>query len=101
MLFLAAAAGPLTFVASHAGRPDAADLYLVLETPFAKNGPLEPSSFGAREVGPVNGLVARLIYAPVSAHVRLQAAGHVMLPAGLIAALCGIQVNPQQRFTRS
>ena len=86
---LALSVGPVALLASTAGKADPADLYLVIDA-----GPALPAghmaALGARDIGPTRGVLARMLHAPPAARRRLLDAGYILLPAGALAALCGI-----------
>ncbi|MEO0502244.1 MAG: hypothetical protein AAFZ14_02880 [Pseudomonadota bacterium] len=94
---LALSVGPLALLASTAGKADPADLYLVIDV-----GPVLPArqvaALGGRDVGPTRGALARMVHAPPAVRQQLLDAGHFLLPAGALAAICGVGAD---RFTAS
>lgn len=92
--------GPLTFVASQAGRTDTADLYLVFEVSAKSASDTALQAYGARDIGPQRGLLGRMVHAPDGSRDRLLNAGYIMLPAGSLAALCGANAD-NSTFLRS
>lgn len=89
---LALLVGPMALLATQVGRPDPADLYIVFDAlgpPLSKQK-LEAS--GGIGVGPLRGLLAEIVHAPPSSREQLAQAGYIMLPAGKMAAICGIQL---------
>ena len=87
----AALAGPLAFLATKTNTVDPADLYLVMA--INRN---EVLAFpDVSEVGPQNAPLAIMINAPAAARSELVLAGYLLLPVGALAALCGVQTDPQ------
>ncbi|MEP2642420.1 hypothetical protein [Roseobacter sp.] len=83
--------GPVAFIASQSGQQDAADLYVVVEVGAQPLSQETLVVFGARDVGPVRSVLAKMILAPPAARERLLDAGYILLPASALAALCGIE----------
>lgn len=101
LFLLAFSAGPVAFLAHQSGRADATDLYLVFSTVSKTASSPNLTRHGAREIGPLRGWLTQMVYAPPSAHASLLKAGFYVLPAGAIAALCGIEPTPKRLADRS
>ena len=78
-------AGPLAFVASHVGKTDGGNLYVML---WNEAGDDLLTAFGARQIGPERSALAQLIEAMPDAKNQLLQAGYLLVPAGSFAALC-------------
>lgn len=87
---LAILAGPFAFAASYLGKPDPNELYLVFDFGLGGSVRSDVIATGARAVGPQRGILAEMFHAPPGAFETLVAAGYVVLPAGQLAALCGV-----------
>ncbi|SMX25418.1 hypothetical protein [Boseongicola aestuarii] len=81
---------PLAIVSSQAGQADPADLYIIVDGGGSSLSQRNLISYGASEVGPFRGLLAKMIHAPPSSRTLLLQAGYVMVPASTLAAICGI-----------
>lgn len=93
---LAAFAGPFAFLATKTNTVDPADLYLVMA--IDRNEVLAVPNVS--EVGPQNAPLAVMINAPAAARSELILAGYLLLPVGALAALCGVQTDPQMPLPR-
>ena len=80
-------------VASQAGQADRADLYIIIDGGGSSLSPHRLKSFGASGVGPQRSRLARMIHAPPSSRGKLLQAGYIMLPAGILAEICGIATD--------
>lgn len=85
--------GPLTLVASQAGQADPSDLYFVLDTGGPSLSQKTLGSYGVADVGPLGGVLAKMVHAPPSSRDQLLQAGYVMLPAGQLAEICGLKTH--------
>lgn len=97
---LALAIGPLSFLASHSGRADDGDVYIVFEIGSSTRLTKEISSAGAWEIGPKRPPMSRMIQASTAPHAQLKQAGYVMIPASALAALCGIELTKAHQTPR-
>lgn len=86
--------GPASFVMSQSGRADVSDIYIILDFGSAKTLTQQISAFGGTEIGPTRPPLSRMILAPAAVHARLRTAGHILIPAGALAFLCGIAESP-------
>ncbi|WP_299619330.1 hypothetical protein [uncultured Tateyamaria sp.] len=93
--------GPVALLASQSGRADPADLYFVVGVGVPGLSDAALTDAGARNIGPAHGAMARMIHAPKTAHARLVQGGFVMVPAGALAAICGIDADPNVPRPRS
>ena len=82
--------GPIALVASQAGRADRTDLYFLLDIGAASLSRQQLTTYGAGGVGPLRGKLAQMIHAPPASRQRLRDAGYLLMPAGALAAICGI-----------
>ena len=90
---LAMTIGPVTFAMAQSGRPDGADIYLVLEPRASAGLTRDLARVGAREIGPLRAPFARLITAVPTGHADLQNSGYLIMPASALALLCGIKIK--------
>jgi len=82
--------GPFAFFTSQIGRPDPGDLYVIVDI-GGKDGTTRAAiASGAAIVGPTRAPLATMIHAPQPVWARLSQAGYLLLPAGAVAAICGI-----------
>ena len=88
-LCLASLAAPLALVIGGMNAADPADLYVILSLNIQGASDPRILDFGARDIGPETGAMARLIFAPPEARTLLLADGYLMLPANRFAAICG------------
>jgi hypothetical protein len=90
--------GPLTSILSNTGRLDRQDLYIVLSFGVSDRFQDQLDLAGGREVGPVRALFSQFVTVSPAGHARLMMAGHArlmmagyrLLPAGLLADICGV-----------
>jgi hypothetical protein len=82
--------GPLTSILSNAGRLDRQDLYIVLSFGVSDRFQDQLDQAGGREVGPVRSLFSQFVTVAPAGHARLMLAGYRLLPAGLLADICGV-----------
>jgi hypothetical protein len=82
--------GPLTSILSNAGRLDRQDLYIVLSFGVSDRFQEQLDLAGGREVGPVRPLFSQFVTVAPAGHARLMMAGYRLLPAGLLADICGV-----------
>lgn len=82
--------GPLTSILSNAGRLDRQDLYIVLSFGVSDRFQEQLDRAGGREVGPVRPLFSQFVTVSPAGHSRLMLAGYRLLPAGLLADICGV-----------
>ena len=85
--------GPLTLVASQAGRTDPADLYIIVDAGGSSLSQRTLGTYGASGVGPQRGVLTMMVHAPPTSRKQLLQAGYVMFPAGTLAAICGIETD--------
>ena len=83
--------GPVTVVGSLASQLDAADLYIVIGAGGSSLSQASLKAYDATSVGPVNGLLAAMVHAPVSSREHLLQAGYIMIPAGKLATFCRLE----------
>ena len=92
-VMLTVIAGPLTLVASQAGKADPGDLYIVFDVGRSSFAHETLETYGAKGVGPLRGVLASTVHAPPPSREHLLQAGYIMLPAGKLAAICGIETD--------
>jgi hypothetical protein len=82
--------GPFTSILSNEGRLDRQDLYIVLS--FGASDRFQDQLYLAvgREVGPVRPLFSQFVTVAPAGHARLVMAGYRLLPAGILADICGV-----------
>lgn len=93
--------GPLSLFASHAGRADPADLYIIVDGGGPTLSQHTLIAYGASNVGPQRGTLAKMIHAPPTSREQLMQAGYIMLPASTVAAICGISTASATPSRRS
>ena len=93
MVCLTMIIGPVTLFASQVGQPDRADLYFIVDGGGSPQRAHTLASYGARDVGPMRGRLAKMIHAPPSSREQLLQAGYVMLPASTLAEVCGLSTD--------
>ena len=89
---LALLVGPTAVLTTQVGRPDPADLYIVIDALGPPLSEQELEASGGIGVGPLRGVIAEVVHAPPSSREQLAQAGYIMLPAGKLASICGIQL---------
>jgi len=93
--------GPLTLFAAQAGEGDSADLYIIVGGGWLSIPQDRLLSYGASVIGPFRGRVSEMVHAPPSAREKLLQAGYIMLPAGHLAAICGIDTDSTDLMGKS
>ncbi|MEM6889672.1 MAG: hypothetical protein AAF636_16240 [Pseudomonadota bacterium] len=87
----ASLAAPITAMFNGSGKRDTAGLYFVLDPLAGAARETILSAFGARLIGLERAPLAVLISADNTSHAKLVQAGHWVVPAGTLAAICGLQ----------
>ncbi|MEM6305136.1 MAG: hypothetical protein AAF744_10460 [Pseudomonadota bacterium] len=85
------------FAAQDLGEKDPAGLYLMITVATVGADLTGDAAADVQEVGPLRAPFARMITAGPSTHAALLDAGHWLLPAGRLAALCGIDTLSVER----
>jgi hypothetical protein len=93
--------GPLAAIGPTVGNLDKNGIYLVISLE-----PIRPlfqsvSSVRGRELGPRSSRFSTMVMLPPSGHANLKSAGYRMLPASVLAGICGFSVNPKSLPSRS
>ena len=90
-LMLSASVSIVTAVLGSLGTRDEAQIYLVVDLGFDGQDDKFLAGLGVTEIGLKRAPVARMIFADEHSHMSLVESGYWLMPAGMIAALCGIQ----------
>jgi hypothetical protein len=98
---IVAVIGPLSVIHSHSGQLDRGDLYVVLSFSSSSSFQEDLDLAGGRVLGPVHAIFSRLITVPPDGHSQLNFAGYRLLPASILADICGISVDLWLQTVRS
>jgi|GEM_PF-5898558 len=88
---LALGAGPVASVSAKAGVPDPAGLYLLVDFGAGIDAPAGRTPHGVREFGLTRWPLGRLVVASPDQHRRLTRDGYLVLPASILAEICGFK----------
>lgn len=98
---IVAVIGPLSAIQSHSGQLDRGDLYVVLSFIPSSSVQEDLDLAGGRVLGPVHAIFSRLITVPPDGHSHLNLVGYRLLPASILADICGISVDLSLQTVRS
>jgi hypothetical protein len=98
---IVAVIGPLSAIQSHSGQLDRGDLYVVLSFNSSSSVQEDLDLAGGRVLGPVHAIFSRLITVPPDGHSHLNLVGYRLLPASILADICGISVDLSLQTVRN
>ena len=79
------------FFLTQSGKRDPQDIYILMSSPFKSDLPAAVTDAGGYRIEPQRAVLSQFVVLPKAGHAHAVAAGHVLISASVLAALCGLK----------